>query len=735
MMRIKKYFERSYKKRHSFSNPFSSWSTSSSSSSVDGNGGGEINGNEKDTKNRRRRRRKPSWWKWHSPASPAQGGSKTRNARQYQSGNKKSKGKRKNLKCNENNAEDPETQHNHPPPPRSFLQSASSELQKAIDYFEIDVKNDFTREYIKKKYKRSSLIHHPDRNGNNETSIQEMQKINHYFELLEEELNRLDEMKARNDHDDEVDDPPTSGNNSVRKEKPNGRNPRKNKEGYRRRQRRQSHRRTESVTHPRRSSVKHACRESFRQSKRTSPRRRRRRRNHREHRNHKRERRKKERRTSKNQWEESLEMFNNFRAQQRRLRRENNSRYLREQLETVWGREKAYDVYKRRMDTHRKQSGSITRDGSWCQEFTADDKVETLNKPKYALMDCCNEDVVIAMRLKETRIAIHIIDHEVKNATEEWRILKKRMSLSSDANSEANKSVLNCGLSVRLDKSYHNRILEVLTRPLDEDRNTVLHYAVYMENYEVIAYLTQVARRYNIFARFLVCANNRNLMAHDFLAGCTSKNCSVHTFVTTLTNEALVLLKEKQEVRYARGSKMMGRYLTDSLRESMFNFVLYVLVGRYVVRSGWLTSSAIIALAQFADCESLCVTHAATNSARAPKAVFFALHTGRYLLLRFLSTSKDLIATLCDSIPLPWQLKLVIVAMIIPQFAQLRQPPVRSIAYALIKIEAALIAGFDWILSKNSNFHFSSRTLQTMADFVLLSIAFLAVQSMCDGSA
>ncbi|CAJ1945227.1 unnamed protein product [Cylindrotheca closterium] len=63
-------------------------------------------------------------------------------------------------------------------------------LEDAFKYFAIDNHKKATREAVKKKFRRLSLVHHPDRNNQSEESVKEMQKINLFYELLEQEFDR-----------------------------------------------------------------------------------------------------------------------------------------------------------------------------------------------------------------------------------------------------------------------------------------------------------------------------------------------------------------------------------------------------------------------------------------------------------------------------------------------------------------------------------------------------------------
>ncbi len=168
IMRIhKKYFRRrSHTRLHSSStSSFSSNSSSSSFSATSTNGNGN-NESEKPVKGSNKTKKRPSWWKRQSFVSKKNETKQTHDKPP----------KRSNHSENEHFQN---RQHKEP-------LVSSTELDKALDYFEI--KEDLNPTLVKKKYKKLCLIHHPDRNGNNEESIQEMQTINHYFDILQEQL-------------------------------------------------------------------------------------------------------------------------------------------------------------------------------------------------------------------------------------------------------------------------------------------------------------------------------------------------------------------------------------------------------------------------------------------------------------------------------------------------------------------------------------------------------------------
>jgi len=81
-------------------------------------------------------------------------------------------------------------------------------LEASFKYFEIDNPEETTREAVKKKFRRLSRVHHPDRNNQSEESVKEMQKINRFYELLEQEFDRR-EVKSGLYNNESVPEEPT----------------------------------------------------------------------------------------------------------------------------------------------------------------------------------------------------------------------------------------------------------------------------------------------------------------------------------------------------------------------------------------------------------------------------------------------------------------------------------------------------------------------------------------------
>ena len=176
-MRMHKYFRRSFTRLHTSSTSFScgsSFSSSSSSSSFSTTTDGETTKDSNQTKQKRR-----SWWKHRSFRA------KLRKRKERKQAHEKPR--------IEDNSEQEKNRHD------ASQARPIPELEQALAYFEIVDQEDFNLGNVRNRYKILCLIHHPDRNGNKKESIHEMQTINHYFDLLQEELHRLEHPSETED--------------------------------------------------------------------------------------------------------------------------------------------------------------------------------------------------------------------------------------------------------------------------------------------------------------------------------------------------------------------------------------------------------------------------------------------------------------------------------------------------------------------------------------------------------
>jgi hypothetical protein len=90
---------------------------------------------------------------------------------------------------------------------------AEKDLKDAFQFFDCSLsqvqassssEREETRSLLKKKWRKFSLLHHPDRNGNSEESVLLSQQLNHHYDLACQEIDRLEGNVHEDDaHEDE----------------------------------------------------------------------------------------------------------------------------------------------------------------------------------------------------------------------------------------------------------------------------------------------------------------------------------------------------------------------------------------------------------------------------------------------------------------------------------------------------------------------------------------------------
>jgi curved DNA-binding protein CbpA len=466
--------------------------------------------------------------------------------------------------------------------------SVTSKLQLAYACFET-TETTITRDTVRKMFKRLSLIHHPDRNSNSAESIAEMQTINQYYDLLQDDLDR------RNAQGDEGSPSATGPHSPTSSSHPQEMH---DSRGHHQEQptREQSTNRQELWQHKKQE----------RQRKTIE-------------------------REMKREWEESQHDLRDFQAQRDKWRRNNLRFSMHEDLDTAWGRDKAHQLYMmaiqryqeylrqpnpRQKDQHRnpelkRPKHCLTRserlrdvndddDGRHCLTSPSisindsghiDRPVQGISagkpgerpptKPKNLLMEYCNEDAVVAIRLGRTDIAVEILRREMQTATERWLSFRLREA-------HAKFPPRNNGLSVSLDDRCCRHIFRSLMRPLDEERNTIWHYAVYLEDEKMISYLVHVARRYQLFPELIMYKNIHHLTASAYAGSC-SPDSVLPGILASLMHEARGTLEEK---RFGATSRRM---IQESFQPHpsfypLLRTMICLAVGRIVFRCSWAVS-------------------------------------------------------------------------------------------------------------------------------------------------
>ena len=204
-------------------------------------------------------------------------------------------------------------------------------------------------------------------------------------------------------------------------------------------------------------------------------------------------------------------------------------------------------------------------------------------KPKNIIMEYCNVDVVLALRAKLPAAAIDMFQTTVESDTIE--MLKQgvmRRKIRSREDFEREKDRLLAGYVVRA---------------VDEDGNTLLHYAVYYESPEFISFLVHFAESVENLPELILKSNLHGEQASDFAK--IAENRFIQTTVEGLVEMAN---KELERTQWLPVVQDAGRRLwviakTINIRASSAT-LLSMVVGRYCFGCGYLSSFLITASSQ-----------------------------------------------------------------------------------------------------------------------------------------
>ena len=72
------------------------------------------------------------------------------------------------------------------------------DIEEACKIFQIYSFNNIDGAFLKRKYYKLSLLHHPDKNNNSRESNEKIKKINLAYELLKQEINEEDDFIEKN---------------------------------------------------------------------------------------------------------------------------------------------------------------------------------------------------------------------------------------------------------------------------------------------------------------------------------------------------------------------------------------------------------------------------------------------------------------------------------------------------------------------------------------------------------
>lgn len=205
------------------------------------------------------------------------------------------------------------------------------------------------------------------------------------------------------------------------------------------------------------------------------------------------------------------------------------------------------------------------------------------NRPKNLVMEYSTSEVATALRMGEIEIAIELVHDKIRDVAELW-LQEKFLQQERDGKSITVDSI-------NIDNNLRERVLvNALLVPLDEDRNNILHYAVYYCNKELLSYLVEKARKCERLEEFVLSKNVYGLGIKDYAIFVEDK--AIENLINRLMQE---VEKEIENRRFVPTFwRLVAKY--DKI-SSVALFVLFgygVLMGLIIFNAGWLVSLGVI---------------------------------------------------------------------------------------------------------------------------------------------
>ena len=423
--------------------------------------------------------------------------------------------------------------------------SKAKALQAAFEFFET-TPTEATRESIKKKFRKMSLMHHPDRNGNSEDSVLTMQKVNNFYKILNDEFDRREGVQRDgNDDDFEAAEEEVSPQQDRRKAKAAKKAAKKQRcdqqetEARKKfRERRQREQEMEAANAEVRKQRMMLNRERKRNKNRA-------RYTVREHRLDTKE----GRARANREWEETVQSMS-------------ASAEPPEETTTATNNKSVHDIDDG--DDATNAAASIPSPGV----NNNNNNTKSNQKPKNLVMECCDNEIAVALRMDFQEVAIDLIQDALK------AFLQTQCNRRDGYMNEQ---------EIIMD------VIRFFIRPLDDDGNTILHYAAHYESPDVMHMVYHTAAQ---FQRLPDVFLHENVHGHIPLAYCCpgGERPSVRERLQSLTQLARDQQPMQKTIR-----RMKGLFTNFDLAATIATGA-YIFVGRYIFETGALASTILLAV-------------------------------------------------------------------------------------------------------------------------------------------
>lgn len=480
-------------------------------------------------------------------------------------------------------------------------------LDVAYKFFE-STEKEATRATIKKAYKKMSLKYHPDRNGNSEESNRKMQEINSRYTLLEEEFDRIERVGARGEEDDH----PSHSYPGERQEESEESDGEEDEIFFK----------YPTEAHlPKNNNRKARCtRKRWHQAVAKSKK------IQRKMNREKKAQRMREEEMEKARKEREAEIKkeqHDLRSKVKELRKQakrQEKAQRKQDLVTESGRSKANLAWEEECELHmhlfNSDSGDQNPPPSPSQsdvsfddideDTDTDTNADTINtqstpsskkqpKPTNRRMEICTDEITMALRTTQCKIAIGLYERKftevqnlaVEKVVRDYCIWKKGVIDGSD------EGKINDLLRAQLNSSRK----EFFLRGLDEDQNTMLHYAAYYESQEMISVILSLCQQYHTHSEVFLAENIYGRIPLDYCKWGYRKDPSVCKRMEELTDVAREEHKEKNP-----SASALLEPIWESLQKidwiSLFISLISILMGKYVFGRGVLLSVLICGLSR-----------------------------------------------------------------------------------------------------------------------------------------
>lgn len=350
------------------------------------------------------------------------------------------------------------------------------QLQEAYDALEIHP--GATLDEVRKQWKKLSLRYHPDRNPGNEQAHHLQQRVNEAFQRIQMALEQGNDAGDDDPDDHDHDDQPNASDHSDDDRRPPPPPPTK--------------------APPRQQPYQHHHQQQQQQQQYQGKSSKQRRRKYQAtmKKQHDEMRKELEKELQREQ-REKREKYQTVRKEQQRIRRETIRLADDEQREAASRRfmdqvRLRREQFQQQQQQQRQQSPHVNPLGP-CDD-----------KPKNFVMESCTNELVLAMRMEMDEFAAEILDDQI-NESIQWHLHNPTFLFQNQQRRRF----------VTFEQLLSLVMPKILLQRLDEDQNTLLHYALYWERPTMVQVFCDLANRHGILEQVIMAKNTHGHIAMD----------------------------------------------------------------------------------------------------------------------------------------------------------------------------------------------------------------------------